>query len=124
MGRGDKRTKRGKIWRGSKGNSRPAKGNRPKKTRCTTSYRRIEFSVFNLAVLKERPDMRNIRSFQFIEPFKNLGTQSTLIIGNVKCTRSYIMVTTSAAGIGTTKDKRADNIFGGRVKSSKSNCTA
>ncbi len=31
MGRGDKRTKRGKIWRGSKGNSRPAKGNRPKK---------------------------------------------------------------------------------------------
>lgn len=26
MGRGDKRTKRGKIWRGSFGNSRPKSG--------------------------------------------------------------------------------------------------
>ncbi|MBP6184335.1 MAG: 30S ribosomal protein THX [Saprospiraceae bacterium] len=29
MGRGDKRTKRGKIWRGSFGNSRPKANNQP-----------------------------------------------------------------------------------------------
>lgn len=29
MGKGDKRTTRGKIWRGSHGKSRPKKANRP-----------------------------------------------------------------------------------------------
>lgn len=31
MGRGDKKTRRGKIWRGSHGNSRPKKSNAPAK---------------------------------------------------------------------------------------------
>ncbi|MGD8834688.1 MAG: 30S ribosomal protein THX [Desulfobacteraceae bacterium] len=30
MGKGDRRTKRGKIWRGSTGNSRPKKQNKAK----------------------------------------------------------------------------------------------
>jgi 30S ribosomal protein S31 len=31
MGKGDRRTKRGKIWRGSNGNSRPKKSKADKK---------------------------------------------------------------------------------------------
>ncbi|QQS27946.1 MAG: 30S ribosomal protein THX [Sphingobacteriales bacterium] len=37
MGKGDKRTKRGKIWRGSNGKSRPNKSNRSKSTTTTQS---------------------------------------------------------------------------------------
>ena len=33
MGKGDKRTKRGKIWAGSSGNTRPKSGGKKKKKR-------------------------------------------------------------------------------------------